>query len=483
MRSAWMVSSCLGLVLFAGRSAAQPAPEPKDGKVTIVMTVSPAAPPKPVSKYYLMLEYRDQQPGEKIGGFLRCFMEQNVFFNTENTEKRQKWLDTPLAELPTDVREQAGIKNGLAYDPPYANLMVFMDQAARYTRTEWNEWFNLRHDGIYALLPELQKMRELANVLRLRLRGEVKNGEFVRAVETVKTLFGLAKACEQHPTLIASLVGMAILHQAIHGLEEMVQQPGCPNLFWSFADLPSPVMDLHTGFGGERIFLAAHFGPLLKADRPFSDVEMQKYLKLLTELLKMDAPGTGKDEAGTHPAERFTAWAKDKGRVEATRARLVEYGGFSADLVKTFSPIQVVLTDDLIQYQIHLDELRKWMNLPYPQAVGAKQAEEALKKLKADLVLAPLLVPSILKVKEAQTRTDQHFAYLRTVEAIRLYAHENGGKLPPSLDAIKLPLPNDPVSGKPFAYSVKEGMATLTGENPSPGNERTNRVYEIKLRK
>jgi hypothetical protein len=481
MRSAWMVSSCLGIALLVGRSAAQPAPEPMDGKVTVALTVSPAAPPKPVSKYYLVPEYRDLQPGEKIGGFLRCFMEQNVFFNQENTEKRQKWLDMPLSELPADVREQAHIKNGLAYDPPYAEKMVFIDQAARYTRVEWNEWFNIRHDGIYALLPELQKLRELANVLRLRLRGEVKNGEFVRAAETVKTLFGLAQACEQHPTLIASLVAMAILHQAIYGLEEMVQQPGCPNLFWSFADLPSPVVDLHTGFGGERIFLLAHFGPLLKADRPFSEAEMQKFLKLLAEILRV--PGAVKEEAGKSPTERYAAWAKDNGRVEAARKRLVEYGGFSNDLVKSFPPLQVVFTDDLIQYQIHLDELRKWLNLPYPQAAGVTREFETLKETKADLVLAPLLLPAVRKVKDVQARTDQHFAYLRTIEAIRLYAHENGGKLPPTLNDVKLPLPADPVSGKQFIYSVKDGVATLTGENPIPGNERTNRVYEITVRK
>lgn len=478
MRRAWLVSF-LGVALLADRSAAQPEPQPKDGKVTVALTVSPAAPPRPVSKYYLTPEYRDLQPGEKVGGFLRSFMEQNVFYNKENTEKRQKWLEMPLAELPPDVREQAGIKSGIAYDPPYATMMVFIDQAARYTRTEWNEWFNLRHDGAYAILPELQKMRELANVLRLRMRGEVKNGEFGRAVETVKSLFGLARACEQHPTLIANLIGMAILAQAVHGLEEMVQQPGCPNLFWSLTDLPSPVLDLHYGLGWERLFVTAQFGPLLRADRPLTDRDLANYLTQLDEITAMAGDGARK-----RPSETFRTRADDKDRVEAARKRLVESGQFSADAVKGFPPLQVLLTDDLTRFETYRDEMMKWLNLPYPQAAaGVAREEERFKTAGSDLVIGPLLMPAVLKVKQAQARTDQRFAYLRVIEAIRLYAHENGGQLPPSLDAINLPLPADPVSGKPFRYALKDGVATLTGENPNPGNERTNRVYEITIRK
>jgi hypothetical protein len=478
MRSAWLVSF-LGMALLADRSVAQPEPEPKDGKLTLTLTVSPAAPPRPVSKYYLAPEYRDLQPGEKVGGFLRSFMEQTVFYNKENTEKRQKWLEMPLAELPADVREQAGIKSGIAYDPPYATMMVFVDQAARYTRTEWNEWFNLRHDGAYAILPELQKLRELANVLRLRMRGEVKNGEFHRAAETVKSLVGLARACEQHPTLIANLVGMAILTQALNGLEEMVQQPGCPNLFWSLTDLPSPVLDLHYGLGGERLFVTAQFGPLLRADRPLSERELASYLRQLDEITAMAGDGARKRPSGT-----FRTRADDKDRVEAARKRLAGSGRFPADAVKGFPPLQVLLTDDLVQFETYRDEMMKWLNLPYPQAAaGVAREEERFRAAGSDLVFGPLLMPAVLKVKQAQARTDQRFAFLRVIEAIRLYAHENGGRLPPSLDAIKLPLPVDPVTGKPFTYQVTGEVATLTGGNPTPGNERTNRVYEIRIRK
>ena len=48
---------------------------------------------------------------------------------------------------------------------------------------------------------------------------------------------------------------------------------------------------------------------------------------------------------------------------------------------------------------------------------------------------------------------------------------------------MKLPLPVDPVTGTPFEYAVKEDVAILHGANPNSGNDRTNRVYEIRIRK
>jgi hypothetical protein len=473
------------LLLVAGRSRAQPQPEPKDGKVVIPLALSPAVPPKPVSKYYLTPEYRDLIPGEKLSGFLKCFMEQSIFFNKENEEKRKKWLAMPLAELPKDVREQAAIKDGIAYNPPFAGRMVFMDQAARYTRTEWNEWFNIRHDGVYTLLPEMQSLRTLGPVLQLRMRCEIKNGEFDRAAVTAKTLFGLAQMCEKHPTMIGYLVGVAIATHAVAALEEMIAQPGCPNLYWSFADLPTPVLSMRRGMEGERVFLAAQFQSLLKADHPLPEAELLKYIKQIEEIAGMSGDGSTAPPGGLlqTPKVRYALWSADKDRVTAARKRLIEIGGLRPDAVKQFSPLQVVLTDDFIQGDVTRDELFKWLNLPYYQTGGIKAVEAKIKTTEKDWLLGPLFVPSGLKVKQAETRFSQRIAYLQVIEAIRLYAHDHGNKLPPSLDAIKLPLPVDPVTGKAFSYRVKDDVATLIGGNPSPGGAITNRVYELRIRK
>jgi hypothetical protein len=69
------------------------------------------------------------------------------------------------------------------------------------------------------------------------------------------------------------------------------------------------------------------------------------------------------------------------------------------------------------------------------------------------------------------------------MEALRLYAYRNNGTLPAALTEIKLPLPVDPFTGKTFEYTLKNGVATLHGENPLPGNDRLNRYYEIQIKR
>jgi hypothetical protein len=59
-------------------------------------------------------------------------------------------------------------------------------------------------------------------------------------------------------------------------------------------------------------------------------------------------------------------------------------------------------------------------------------------------------------------RLDRRVAALRCVEAIRLYAAAHGGRLPPTLAAVKeVPVPEDPLTGKPFAYRLENDTATL----------------------
>ena len=84
-------------------------PPVKDGKVTYPLSLSPAAAPKPLSDYYLEAGYGERQPGEKLGGFLKCFMEQDIFYNQENQLKREVWLGTALDDLPAGVRVRPGM--------------------------------------------------------------------------------------------------------------------------------------------------------------------------------------------------------------------------------------------------------------------------------------------------------------------------------------------------------------------------------------
>ena len=86
----------------------------------------------------------------------------------------------------------------------------------------------------------MQQLRSLARALKVRFRAEVALGRFDDAIRTAKTMFAMSRHLGEHPTLIGDLVGMAIASMAIGPLEEMLEQPGCPNLYWALTNLPEP---------------------------------------------------------------------------------------------------------------------------------------------------------------------------------------------------------------------------------------------------
>ena len=63
----------------------------------------------------------------------------------------------------------------------------------------------------------------------------------------------------EHPTLIGNLVGISIANLAIGTLGEMLEHPGCPNLYWALTNLPTPLVPLDKGMGGERALVLSEF--------------------------------------------------------------------------------------------------------------------------------------------------------------------------------------------------------------------------------
>lgn len=459
------------VVLCPSFLVGQPQPQPRDGKVTIPLMLKPAPARIPVSRDYLLPTYKDMIPGNQVQMFMRLFMEQATFFGKEESDKREKWNTMHLAELPAEELKDYG-SNLLGRDAV---------DAARMLSVDWQIWYFIRRDGIGTLLPDVQKMRAIALVLRTRARGQIRNNHAEGAIATLRTDFALARTFDTHPTLIGHLVGVAIATIGCNVAEELIQLPDCPNLFWSFTDLPTPFLSLRIPLQGEIPVATSDFSSVLEA--PVTQQELDRVIGKINDVLPLGEKLLKDHQAKPIPAkERFLAWSRDPEKVKAARDFLVE-NGISPNVVKILSPIQVVVANDVQQVKFYQDELFKWLVLPAWQTGPVEEVLAKLDREKDNLVLTPIFIPAILKVKQAQTRLEQRIAYFRIIEAIRLHAHQNNGQLPASLDAIKLPLPLDPVTGKPFQYSVMEGVATLTGGNPYPGNDQMNRVYEIKLQK
>lgn len=471
-----MAATTLVVAALNSHAHAQPNPEVKNGRVTLSVFLKPTDYLKPVSRAYLLPQYSESIPGNRVQMFLRCFMEQDNFFGKTETDKREKWNETPLNKLP------------LAEVANYGGRLIERDMydAARMTQADWQLWTFLRRDGYNTLLPDAQKMRALASVMKVRVRGEIATGDHSAAIHTVKTMLGLGRTFESHPTLIGYLIGVAISTIALDAIEELIQQPGTPNLYWALMDLPTPLVSIRLGTEGERLMLVADIEPLMTASDA-TNAEVMKHIDRIHNLLQIEHREKSNNAfVKSDPTDDYKSALTKKiaqpTEVNAARERVIKLG-CDAMLVKKWSAAHVILIDDILHCELYRDEMAKFMNLPYWQAKAGleKSVAEINEKTKEWPSLG--LVPAMLNVKRAHVRLDQRVAYLQVLEAIRLHAFQNGGTLPATLAEIKLPLPVDPVTGKAFEYKVDRGVATLHGENPNPQIEQTNRYYEIILSK
>jgi hypothetical protein len=467
MRFRWTCCALVALVPIVGARAQDKAQE-----VTIIkMTVDAKAAPKPALKHLLLPELRDVVPGNAVHGYLICFMEQNaLYYNKDLVAEREKWLVCPLSELPDNLADYGGSSSRHA------------DHAARLEHCDWQMLLKIKEYGISLLLPEIQQLRSLANVLKVRSRGQIKARRFDDAIKSQQTMFAFARHLGEHPTLIGNLVGIAIANIAIGPLEELIQQPGAPNLYWALSSLPPSLVDLRQGMRGERMFVYAEFKEFVDANRTWNDDDVRR----VREAAKKYSSLIGLEKESS---DKFEAWLvarlKDDKWLAETRTWLVDMGLPEA-IVKKYPAEQVMFQKLLKKYEIVRDDGEKWMHFPYWIA-----EPELLRigKSKADASeedgIASSLVAAFHKVRRAQARVDQRIAMLRIVEALRLYAAANNGKLPASLDDIKVPVPVDPMTGKAFTYKVEEGTAKLIGSPPT-GEEKTaafNIRYEVTIRK
>ena len=72
-----------------------------------------------------------------------------------------------------------------------------------------------------------------------------------------------------------------------------------------------------------------------------------------------------------------------------------------------------------------------------------------------------MLGPAILNVRFAVVRSEAQINLLMAIESLRNHAAIHG-KFPQSLTELDLPVRTNPITGKPFNYSLEAGKAVLT---------------------
>jgi hypothetical protein len=448
------------------------------------LKVQPMPAPKPALLYQLLPEVRELTPGNPAQWYFRCFAERrNLFFNKEVAAERARLLTMPLSKL---AKKNLGGYGGSALQEA--------DWAARLNAIDWLVLERVQTDGLDMRQPELGPLKVLATTLKLRFRIEVAARQFDDAVRSAKTMFALARHLGENPTLSANQVGLFVAHQALDVLEEMVQQPGCPNLYWALTELPTPLVELRKGFQGERCLMETELQSL-RDDAVMTAEQLEQLVSRLSGLV-----GLSRMRAGEPPRSlraELTARTKDAGTVRAIRERLLQKRssavvnrmrnpqtprtfvadvlgmGHAKDVIEKLPPLQLILLDEKWEFAIQSDERIKLLALA-PWQID-RLGSEALQRSGTHL-LADFL-PHVVPARREQGRLERRIALLQHIEALRLYAAKHDGKLPSNLYDLVVPLPNDPFTGKPFVYQVEGTTARLRGK--APRGEEKNAAYNV----
>ena len=357
----------------------------------ILLDVQPAAAPVPALNYQLLPEVLEMNPGNSVPAYLKCFAEQtNFFFKKESSEERERLLNCPLTDIkPGSLKDYGG------------SALRQADHAARLEYCDWNILPQMREQGYMMLLPEIQQMRTLAHALAVRCRGQLVDKDYDGAIRTLKTLFALSRCMGEHPTLISGLVGVAIATNACNLIEELVQQPGAPNLYWALTSMPAQLVDVRKAASAERMMTETSFGTLLDGKRAWSADDTTRAMQKLKEFASfLELSGEDRTAAETWMRERI----KDE-PWQTTAKKLLIDSGDTAELVAKFPPEQVFVTHLFRKARIRQDEAIKWIHVPYWQAEMA-MAEMDKKPAEMEEKLARQMVFAVPKIKAAHTRLE-----------------------------------------------------------------------------
>ncbi len=465
-------------VLLAAAALATLPPGAGEGSAPVRLNVRAMAAPRPALRYVLLPELAEFNPGNAAHEYLRCFAEQrNFFFSKESVADRARFLSMPLAELATQKNFGYGDRGALGR----------ADWAARLDTVDWQELRRVQDEGTDLTLPELVPLRVLAEALQVRFRFEVAGRRFDDALRTAKTMFALARHLGEHPAGAANRLGLSVADRTLATLEEMAQQPGCPNLYWALTDLPCPPVELRKGTQGDRALVATDLR-LIRDDAPMTPEQVEEVVSRLSGRM-----GFVREQAGRPPRSlraALKARTTDAERVRAARSRLLaahaegRFGKFPpVQVIFVFMnvpPVQVILLDEKREYELRQDELLRLLPLaPWQIDALAGGAPAGGDGLFADLL------PPVVEARRAQARLERRVALLRHVEALRLYAAAHDGRVPDQLADVGVPLPDDPFTGKPFAYSVEGQTARLGGgaSRHGGGDSADNVTYAVTVRK
>ncbi len=446
--SIWMLA--VGF-LFLPPPAQGQAAEEDDGTVEIVL--HPAAEADPPLRYRLLPDLLDRRPGNAAVDYGKVTSEEPLFHDSkwlkENVYDR---MNAPLEEL-----------RGIEFEP--RTVFDDLDRAARREYCDWQ--LPIRDQNFYEMtLSAEQETRQFARFLIVRARVHIANRRYDDALYALQTGYALGQQVAEGPTFVHGLIGIAISGMMSRQVQDMVQQPDAPNLYWALTMLPKPLIDLRGAAEAELDAVYLSWPELRNLEEVRGGPE---YWRDLLQNVWRQLDGFSEKQADPESLGRPEALAVAclKGYPRAKRY-LIEHG-MPAERVEAMPVGQVVAIYTVRMYEQLRDDVCKWFYISYPE--GHDRFDKSYRRLghlsrevREIIPLADTFVPAISAACTAVVRIDREIAVLRTLEALRMYGAAHDGRLPQKLnDVTQVPVPPDPVTGQPFRYRLEGDAAWLEG--------------------
>lgn len=461
MKHKLILLACLGWTAIAsGQAVGGPTTKPAKptGPVIYSMTVVPKAAPRYALAYRLLPSPVVCTPGNAALLYYQAAgYDPQSGVTSEETQRMIDWLATPLEKLP---RKEISTRTN-------AQWMRLIADAAKCDSCDWGLQVQR---GVEMRIPTMGHYRTMARIVALKARQELADGQFSQAVETLQTNFAMSQHLSNAPALILPLVGLAVANISLDQVQQAMECPDGPNLYWALASLPRPVVDFRQSMEAESDWVFVHVPELSLystgelTPRQWADVLVK--VQALMERLAHSVPSNpsvmdDRNIATALMAVRLYPEAKQ---------RLLDRGLKRQD-VEAMPVAQVILMDQVDRYLHMRAELFKWHRLAYWQgAEGFEAADRELMSLTArypsDLLLS--LLPTLRRAALIQAQLDRRVAAMMCVEAIRMYAADHGGKPPASLGELSdAPAQRDPITGQDFIYKTTSDNSFVL-EGPAP---------------
>jgi hypothetical protein len=479
------VAAIMPSAMLSSRVASASSPDVPEEQKTVQIVLYSAAEPQPALKYQLLPPFLERRPGNAAVWWNRIQAERSGFFNAFYADngpwsRIEKWMEMPIGDPREKAyREKAGfddlamIRGG--------QLFADIQRAAQYESCDWEQ--PIREANFAAiLLPEIQQTRSYARLLMAKAHLEIAEGRYDEAVRTLQCGYAEGRQVAQSPFIVSELVGVTIAGIMSYQVQQFIQRPDAPNLYWALSTLPRPIVDSRLCGEAESNVLYLQFPELRDLDK--KQLAPEEWRGLLLKVMRLAVEydwffnPTGLKK---HVAPAMTTLAALQGYPQA-KQYLINRGRSAAE-VEAMPVAQVILLYTVHVYDELRDEQFKWFFLPPAEGRhGLRRAESDLGKkahAKEIIPIASLVLPAVASAKEAETRDEWNVAVMRVFEAMRLYAAAHDGRWPERLgDITEVPIPVNPVDGKPFIYERQGDKAILTCEE---GTKNWHKRFEITL--